>query len=124
MHSQIDWGKTTSWKLYDLNGRKGFSIQVDSLSNFRSTKLNDDSVHNFLRSISQWPKEKTAVWMGYFVATCKTPDNNIHKIDISMYGGFFFDETTHLYYELPEQVRDEWMKYINVKYETIENDSN
>lgn len=112
----VDWGKTGHWKLYDVKGQKPFAVKVDSLAAYSSAQLNDDSVHWYLQFAKQWPKEKTSVWMGAFVASYEL-DGVIHKVEISMYGGFFYDETEKRYYQLEELVKQRWMEWLNGKME-------
>jgi hypothetical protein len=109
----VNWKTTKNWKLYKLNSRMAFSYPVDTLCNFESVNLNDDTIRNFLSTASVWPKEKKTVWMGLFVATYETEKNELRKVNISNYAGFFFDETTNKYYEVTEGVRNEWMNYLN-----------
>jgi len=73
----------------------------------------DSIMKSFLSSASIWPKEKTSLWMGLFVASFETSGNETKKIIISSYGGFIFDPAEKRYYELPKEVRDDWYHFIN-----------
>ncbi|HMH34083.1 MAG TPA: hypothetical protein VK543_13690 [Puia sp.] len=115
----IHWSKTSHWKLYDLKDQKGFSVSLDSLTHFKSIGLDDDSVRGFLEHATAWPKEKTAVWMGYFTVTCENGAGIPKKIELSMYGGFFYDETAKQYYQLPEEIRQDWLDFLNRKYDQL-----
>jgi hypothetical protein len=116
---EINWKNTKNWKLYKLNSRAAFSYPVDTLLHFKNISLNDDTIRGFLSSASIWPKEKKTVWMGLLIATYETEDNRLRKINISNYAGFFFDDATGKYYELPERVRDKWMNYLNEKLDKL-----
>jgi hypothetical protein len=116
---EINWKNTKNWKLYKLNSRAAFSYPADTLHHFESVNLNDDTIRDFLCTASIWPKEKKTVWMGLLIATYETENNQLRKINISNYGGFFFDDFTGKYYELPERVRDQWMNYLNEKLDKL-----
>jgi len=108
----IDWQKTTDWELYKIHRSGSLQYPVDSLKHFNSFPLNEDSMHYFLKKMVAWPKEKTTVWMGAFIASYKT-SNEMRKVDISTYGGFIFDEYSRQYFELPERYRASWLDFLN-----------
>ncbi|HTQ65780.1 MAG TPA: hypothetical protein VMI12_13345 [Puia sp.] len=64
-----------------------------------------------LKNCSIWPKEKTSVWMGLYVATYSDEKKNIRKIDISVYGGFFWDENSKSYYEVEDLLKSNWADF-------------
>jgi len=107
------WNETKNWKLYKLNNRAAFNYSADTLRHFKSLALSDSVMQGFLSSVSVWPLEKKSVWMGLLVATYETGDNKLCKVNISNYGGFFFDENSKSYYQLPESLRNDWIKYLN-----------
>ncbi|MEO6547896.1 MAG: hypothetical protein ABIN94_07840 [Ferruginibacter sp.] len=110
---EIDWKTTSNWKLYNIHNKAGFKYPVDSLTFFKSVRLDDASMASFLVPSSIWPKEKTSLWMGLFVASFETPGKEIRKIIISSYGGFFYDPAGKRYYELKEGDRNGWYQFIN-----------
>lgn len=116
---EINWKHTKNWKLYKLNSRAAFSYPADTLHHFESCSLNDDTIRGFLSTASAWPKEKKTVWIGLLIASYETENNQLHKITISNYGGFFIDDATGKYYEVPERVREEWMNYLNDKLDKL-----
>ena len=69
----------------------------------------------FGKEIQQWAKSESAVWMGLFVATCETTDGIKRKLVISNYGGFLYDPLTRQYFQLAEDLRDEWYEWLNEK---------
>jgi hypothetical protein len=109
---EIAWQNTLHWKLYDIHGKKGFDYSPDTLQYFKNIPLADTEMHKFLTKAAIWPPEKYGLWMGLFVASYETLDNRPRKIIISSYGGFFYDSLTMRYYELPEEIRSDWQRFI------------
>ena len=108
----FDWHQTHNWKMYNIGSSKGLKLSIDSLRQVSSLPMNDDSVHLFIKQIDSVPKEKYFTWMGAYYATCVI-DTIICKIDISVYGGFLYNEQTKRYYQLPKSVRNEWMNWLS-----------
>jgi len=111
------FGKAKNWRLYKVEGNKAFNCPVDSLKAMESILLDIDSVNIFLKSAISWPKEKYSLWMGSWLASFEDENGNLHKIDISMYGGFFYDELLKIYYQVSEEHKKEWLQFINYNYE-------
>jgi len=109
---QKNWKEANNWKLYNIHTNKAFGYTPDTLSNFRSVSLGDSLVQGYLIYSSAWPKEKDASWMGVFIASYED-SNKICKVDISVYGGFLFDESIKQYFELPLYMRNDWMEFLN-----------
>ena len=105
------WQHSTNWTLYNLGGTKFYHVKVDSLANYPSRNLNDDSMRLFLSGATDLASDKPPVWMGAYVVTCLI-DGQKKKIDISTYGGFFFDERTNKYYTVPQQFQKIWLDYL------------
>ncbi len=116
----IDWKTTSNWKLYNIHNKAGFRYPVDSLTFFKSVRLDDSAMNRFLITSTIWPKEKTSLWMGLFVASFETSAKEIRKLIISSYGGFFYDPTSRRYYELPEADRISWYQFINDNAATLD----
>jgi hypothetical protein len=110
--SPINWQQTSHWRLYKIKDAIQFSISADSLNLFKNYQLWSDSMVNFLHGIVPLPAEESPAWMGGAVATCLY-GGKIRKILISSYGGFFYDQTSGIFFQLPGQMKDEWMEYIN-----------
>jgi hypothetical protein len=110
--SPINWQQTSHWRLYKIKGSQQFSISADSLSLFKNYQLRSDSMVYFLHAADPKPADARPTWMGGAVATCLY-DGKIRKILISSYGGFFYDQTSDTFFQLPGQMKDEWMGYIN-----------
>jgi hypothetical protein len=113
-HSQspINWQQTSHWRLYKIKDSVQFSISADNLSLFKNYQLRSDSMVHFLHGIEPLPAEGSPVWMGGAVATCLY-DGKIRKILISSYGGFFYDQSSDTFFQLPAQMKDNWLEYIN-----------
>ena len=116
----INWKETKNWRLYDIHQSNAFDYKLDTLKNFESIALDQDTMQNFLSDVVKWPKDKTSLWMGLYVATCEFPNRKIRKIDISVYGGFFYDEMTRTYYQLPLATRNDWLEYLSVNSAKID----
>ena len=112
---KVDWQKTNNWQIYQLRGHGLFDYSLDTLKKFRSYHLNDDSIRTFLKVVDIIPSEKSPVWMGVYIASCKSEEVSL-KIEVSQYGGFFYYEKEHTYYILPEEVRKEWLDYFSNCY--------
>jgi hypothetical protein len=105
------------WKVYNIQGKAGMKMPIDSLQNYKSVTLNDDTMKYFLVDAVLWPKGKYGVWMGAFTASIGDDVDNRRKILISTYGGFLFDDRTKNYYEIAEEKRKEWYDFLNVSIE-------
>lgn len=82
--------------------------------------LRQDSMTFFLKTVTQIPEGKNPVWMGAYVATCQLENGTPIKIEISQYGGFFYVERERRYYELAEDVRDNWLSFLTSKWLQLE----
>lgn len=117
---QTDWSKTSDWKLYDIHASNAFSYSIDTLSTIKNKALNNDSIKTFLERVTEIKKGNSPMWMGLYVATCML-DKVVYKIDVSVYGGFFYVENNKTYYELPEDTRMDWLKYFHDNLDKLSN---
>jgi len=108
-----DWKKSRNWRVYAISGQRVFSVSVDTLSNLQSKLLDKDSLQYFLAKVTPIPKERTPVWMGSYLSSYETAEGSLKKVEISTYGGFFFDEASGKYYMLPRALSDRWLDYIS-----------
>lgn len=109
--SQVtSWQQSSHWTLYNVGGTKFYRVQVDSLDNYSHRPLNDDSMREFLAHSSVLTSDKPPMWMGAYVTSC-TIGNKTHKVDISSYAGFFFDENDKKYYSVSQDVQRDWLNY-------------
>jgi hypothetical protein len=112
-HSQgINWAESKNWRLYNILDNSAFGYPLDSLVNYSSRLLNKDSMQTFLSNVSIISIEKTPLWMGFYVASCELKNGTSRKIEISTYGGFFYDELEKKYYQLPLEIRKDWLDYL------------
>jgi hypothetical protein len=117
-HAQILWKKTSNWKLYNINESQVFSVSIDSLGRLPSYKLFSDSVMSFINSCQQIRQKDQPVWMGGFLASY-IYEGQLRKVAISTYGAFLHDQSSKLFYRLPEAKKDDWESYLNQCYRTL-----
>lgn len=110
---EINWKASKNWKIYDLHGQAAIKCTLDTLQHFMSLTLNQDTMQTLLHDVTVWPKEKYSLWMGAYVVTCETENNKPRKLLISTYAGFFYDQTTRRYYQVPAELVDEWLDFLN-----------
>jgi hypothetical protein len=112
---QLHWEKATNWTLYRYQGHRLFKIPVDSLNHYDTLALNQDSMAVFLDSAQTLHPEAPVAWMGGYIATCNL-NGVIRKVELSNYGGFFYDEKTKVYYQIPAVKSEDWLSYIQQCY--------
>lgn len=122
----INWENAKNWKLYNVQNNSAFRFSTDTLKKFESVDLDSDVMASFLSNVIEWPEDKTSLWMGLYVVTCEFPAKTIRKIEVSFYGGFFYDEQTKTYFQLPLPIRNDWLDYFSsnfakLNYHTNEN---
>lgn len=105
------WQKASNWSLYNVGGAKFYRVSLDSLERYRHRHLNDDSMRMYLTQSVDLASDKAPMWMGAYVASC-TIEHKKRKIDISSYGGFFYDETDKKYYSVPQNLQKDWLNYL------------
>ena len=114
----IKFQTPNNWQLYDIHKSGSLRYSVDTLKTFNHIDLPGDSMLYFLKNIKAWPKDQSAAWMGTFIASCEI-NKELRKIDISVYGGFFYDEHDKQYYEIPKAIRNDWMDYLNRAFDKM-----
>lgn len=115
---QIDWQNTKEWKIYKLRGHGLFSYPLDTLRNFQSYLLNQDSMIQFVADARVIARDSTPVWMGEYVASCVFKDKEL-KLEFSTYGGFFYCEANQHVYQIPAELKRAWQDYIVASYSTL-----
>jgi hypothetical protein len=118
-NGQVVWKNGTNWRLYKIQGPEIFSIPIDTLTRIKSYTLSTDSMRDFLYSLDTVPSEVQPTWMGEFLVTCVL-NGQIRKIEVSVYGGFFYDQTAKRYFQLPANKKNDWLSYITTCYSSIE----
>jgi hypothetical protein len=116
----INWSNTNDWKLYYIHSKRGYTFSIDTLINFKSVSLDQDSMMAFLHKVTEIPRETPPSWMGYYVASCRLADGTLVKIEISQYGRFFYEEREKRYYELADNVQSDWHSYLIAKWRVLE----
>jgi hypothetical protein len=116
----INWQQTHGWRLYHLHDKKGMRVLPDSLSLANSRALDDDSIQFFLSGVSKIQRGDEPVWMGAIILSCLDSTGSFRKIDVSVYGGFFYDEQLRKYFQVREEIRTAWLEYLTGKLEEME----
>jgi hypothetical protein len=112
---QIHWDTTSNWRLYRYQGNKLFNISLDSLESFQSIPLPQDSMNYYLSQVTIKHPKADIHWMGGYIATCQL-QGSLRKVVISNYGGFFFDQEAHSYYQLSTEKIDAWLSFLLNSY--------
>ena len=115
--------KSIHWKIYDISGSNLFSYTVDTVKKFPNSPINEDSIHFYLSKLSIWPSDAPPLWMGVHIATYEL-NGSERKVDISLYGGFFYDEETKLHYQISEDKIDMWTAFIRQEFMKIHEKTN
>jgi len=113
MAQNENWREAKVWRIYAIRSRDAFTCSVDTLSLVPSLSLSVDSMKRLLANAVPMAEAKTPVWMGSYVSTCLFTNGTLKKIVISTYGGFFYDEMERKYYQLPPDLRAEWLNYLS-----------
>ena len=90
-------------------------MPIDSLSSLDTIQLNSDTVKSYLSSLELIHPKAPVAWMGGYIATCKI-DGIRRKIELSNYGGFFYDEKTNAFYRVSRDKIDSWVDYLQTSY--------
>lgn len=114
-HSQIEWKKTSNWRLYSIGGNNLFRYSLDTLNKLNNCPLNIDSIQYYLKYVEVIHPNGLLAWMGGYVVTYQF-EHQIRKIDISNYGGFFYEEQTKSYYQLPKDKVLPWLSYFGDQF--------
>ena len=107
----IPWKSTHNWKVYNISGGNIFSYSADTLKGFSYCMLDEDSMQSFLSTVSILPSDDAPVWMGAHLASYEK-NEMMYKVEISQYGGFFYDEKNQQYFQVSPQLREKWHDYI------------
>jgi hypothetical protein len=114
---QVHWDQASDWTLYSYQGHRLFKIPVDSLSLYDHQPMNQDSMATFVKSAKILDTKAPLVWMGGYVATCNI-SGSLRKVELSIYGGYFYDEKTSQYYQLPPEKAEAWISFLQQSYMT------
>jgi len=112
-HAQApEWSRTKNWKLYAGESQQVFSYPVDTLKNLRYRPLDQDSLQHFIDKAFVLSTDRTPTWMGSYLASYESPNGKTNKVEISIYGGFFYDQSSGKHYQLPRELTNGWLNYI------------
>jgi len=112
---QVHWDESSKWTLYQCDGYRMFHIPADSLKFYDNLLINQDSMTYFVKSATLLHPKAPLAWMGGYLASYKI-SGNLRKVEISQYGGYFYDEKTSAYYQLPIQKIDDWLSFLQNSY--------
>jgi hypothetical protein len=112
--AQVDWGKSSHWKIYKVPEPLIFKVPIDSLAQVNSQTLQQDSMMMYIGPSTILPDSVKPIWMGGWLATYEFSSQE-HKIEISSYGAFFYDQSSNRFYQIPRELKEEWMTYIHQK---------
>jgi len=107
---QSEWTSATNWIVYNVPEGKIWHLSIDSLKNFNRKVLNTDSLQALLLGTDSIIVQYSPAWMGAYLATC-TLDHVTRKVIISTYGGFFCDQISGKYFQVPLSVQKDWLNY-------------
>src|SRR5262245_1109095 len=110
---QTNWSTCSNWKIYDIKDKKAFVYSTDTLKHFKAKALDSASIAYFLSDVDLWPVEQTSLWMGYHVLSCTDDLKMPRKIEVSYYGGFFYDDKNKRYYQVQEFKKSEWLEFMD-----------
>ena len=114
----VKWNDTKNWKIYNINDSNIFKYSVDTIQTFSFSKLNKDTINSYLKGAYELPINDPPIWMSAHIASYEL-NGKTHKIEISMYGGFFYDETTQTYFQLQKEKILNWTSFIRSYFMNI-----
>lgn len=112
---QNTWDQTKEWTVYKIKGHGIFGYPPDTLKNFKSTLLEDDSIKYYLKSAQELTTYPPIPWMGGYVVSYRQ-EGELRKAEVSNYGGLIYDEKSGKTYELAEDARAGWIAYFRAIY--------
>jgi hypothetical protein len=116
-NAQSNWKITSDWKIYSVADRLIFKVPVDSLLNIKHRQLDNDSIQHYLAVATRMKDSVQPIWMGGFLLSYQY-EGQAYEIQLSVYGGFFFDHRLNYYYEVPKSISIHLLTYINRKIDS------
>lgn len=104
-----------SWKLYNVTDENAFQYRIDTLRNFSSLKMSNDTMESYMSDITELSSEGPHIWMGAYISTCEV-EGVVHKVEISHYGGIIYDESTKKHYQVAENKIEYWQSFIRQSF--------
>jgi hypothetical protein len=115
---QVQWNQSSDWTIYKIQVHDIFKVPIDSLNSPDTLHLNKDTIESYLSSLELIHPKGPITWMGGYIATCKI-DGIRRKIELSNYGGFFYDENTNEFYRVSKEKIDSWVDFLQNSYLTL-----
>ncbi|HEV2354906.1 MAG TPA: hypothetical protein VGR89_11715 [Puia sp.] len=106
-----EWHESENWRLYGIGVSRFREISLRSLGQYQSRPLNEDSMRAFMAHPTRIAASRVPRWTQAYVATCVL-DEVKRKIDLSIDGSFFFDESVRAYYQVAPEIRQSWSAYL------------
>jgi hypothetical protein len=113
-NAQLGWKESSVWDIYNIADRLILSVPVDSLSNCSHRNLDLDTMQNFMALATKFGDSVRPMWMGGFLLSYEYK-GKMFEMQISSYGGFFFDQRLNHYYVVPKHVAERLLAYLNRK---------
>ena len=115
---QVQWNQSSDWTIYQSQADDIFKVPLESVNSLDSLQLNKDTLESYLLSLELIHPKAPVAWMGGYIATCKIGSIR-RKIELSNYGGFFYDEKTNAFYRVSKDKIDSWVDYLQSSYLTL-----
>lgn len=109
----INWQKTSNWKIYKIQDNRSFIYTLDTLQNFTSIRVNDKEMQLLVQGIADLNQKESPLWMGNYVLSFDYPNGVSHKIEVSTYGGFLYEDAAKKYYFVPENNRRQLQDFMS-----------
>jgi hypothetical protein len=113
--------QTKDWTIYKIQGHGLFAYSVNTLKNFSSYHLQDDSVKFHLNNAAELSPKGPVVWMGGYVVSY-VQEGQLQKAEVSNHGGYIYDEKTGKYFEIPTELRPAWLAFFINSYTQLRPD--
>jgi hypothetical protein len=118
---QIHWQQTKNWRLYDAHSLRGFNNSDEKILAAKNIELNLDSIKEYFTSVKLYTPENNPVWMGNYIVSFQTIDQQTNIIYVSKYGGFIYHSNDHIYYQLEDGDAENLIKYLSSCAELLRN---
>jgi len=116
------WDSTKNWRVYHLaNFRRIVGMPDDSLQYLESRSLDKDTLHEYLCHADKIVQGTESIqWQGCYLASYEAEHGQIRKVLVSMYGGFFYLQRNASYFQLPSELRQDWLSFFSGTYMKME----
>lgn len=108
-----DWSKTKNWKLYKIQDNMAFNYSPDTLQHFSQVALAMDLLTPMLQQVTPLKSQEAPLWMGFYVVSFEDQNGQTRKAEVSMYGGFLYEDASKKYFVVPEAIRRSWLDFMN-----------